>query len=408
MVLHWYHTEHSKNEALLHLDSHHSAVSCTTGVVSEHPLRSVVDLSRDLVDDTSRTSTGALEFARIASSDPLLRAAVVLENGKVVAKYYRGDPQVDPDTPNQVWSTTKSWTSLLIGLLVDEGKLSVEETLGDIFTDEAVWADVADARKNITVHEMLTMSSGLHTPAAQSIDKMLELSEEEVPATLEALLNDGGITGGGTSLSHSLAFPDTGVTGEFHYLGSSQILSYVITERSGMTPREYLAAKVMPALGIKEDEYNWLQNADGVELAFHGLEVTAMQMAKFGQLYLQGGQSKPGHQIISRSWVNADSFQQHRVDPDLFKMPYGYLFWAVSSDMYCTIGVCGQDTCINRKTGRVYAQQRDCDPSNLMSGNLLFSELASDPTPPFDAMDENEAEGTPPQLESCSDGKLEQ
>jgi len=70
----------------------------------------VVDLSQPFIEDEAAmtTSPGAAKIVEVASADPLIRAAVVLEDGKVVTKYYRDD--VDGTLPNQVWSTTKSWT----------------------------------------------------------------------------------------------------------------------------------------------------------------------------------------------------------------------------------------------------------------------------------------------------------
>jgi len=73
----------------------------------------VVDLSQPFIEDEAAmtTSPGAAKNYEVASSDPLIRlaAAVVIEDGKVVTKYNRDN--VDMNSPNQVWSTTKSWTS---------------------------------------------------------------------------------------------------------------------------------------------------------------------------------------------------------------------------------------------------------------------------------------------------------
>ena len=166
-----------------------------------HP-KSIVDLSKDFVEDTAAmtTSPGAAKIVEIASSDPLMRAAVVLENGKVVAKYHRDD--VDENTPNQVWSTTKSWMSMLIGILVDNGVLSIDETLGDIFTDDSVWADVdgdgtVDFRKSIKIKDMLTMTSGLVCPPEEDILAMLELPVEELAAAMGSIIEAGASSNSG-------------------------------------------------------------------------------------------------------------------------------------------------------------------------------------------------------------------
>lgn len=67
---------------------------------------------------------------------------MVIDDGQVVISYARDD--VDPNEPYQVHSVTKSVTSLLIGVLVDAGDLSVHDTLGQIFTNETTWEGVED------------------------------------------------------------------------------------------------------------------------------------------------------------------------------------------------------------------------------------------------------------------------
>lgn len=57
------------------------------------------------------------------------------------------------------------------------------------------------------------------------------------------------------------------------FLSISNILSYVIPERAGMSPREYAAETVFEAFGMDDsDEYGWWRNQDGMEYAFHGLQ----------------------------------------------------------------------------------------------------------------------------------------
>jgi CubicO group peptidase (beta-lactamase class C family) len=130
---------------------------------------SIIDLSQDFPQDKAAMafSPGAAAIQQAASQDPLIRAAIVLEHGDIVASFHRDD--VDPnETTYQVFSATKSWTSLLIGMLIEDGQLSLNETLGDVFSNNDTWADVTDGstdfRKNVTIEEMLTMSSGLISP----------------------------------------------------------------------------------------------------------------------------------------------------------------------------------------------------------------------------------------------------
>ena len=63
------------------------------------------------------------------------------------------------------WSVTKSWSSIIVGKLISDSLLDSEDaTLGEIFRDEATWADIefAMAKKAVTVKEILTMTSGFY------------------------------------------------------------------------------------------------------------------------------------------------------------------------------------------------------------------------------------------------------
>eukprot|EP00573_Skeletonema_grethae_P006963 CAMPEP_0201710262 /NCGR_PEP_ID=MMETSP0578-20130828/58540_1 /ASSEMBLY_ACC=CAM_ASM_000663 /TAXON_ID=267565 /ORGANISM="Skeletonema grethea, Strain CCMP 1804" /LENGTH=409 /DNA_ID=CAMNT_0048199289 /DNA_START=194 /DNA_END=1423 /DNA_ORIENTATION=+ len=336
----------------------------------------IIDLSQDIPLDIGAiiSSPGARAIQQAASQDPLVRAAIVLEHGDIVSSYHRDD--VDPnETMFEVYSTTKSWVSLIIGMLVEDGLISLNETLGGIFPNDDAWADVTDGstdfRKNVTIEEMLTMTSGLISSSADPF----------------------GFANcfGGCSLEDSLSVPDIGVKGEFSYLAASQIPSYIILERSGMTPRQYLEKNVMGKLGIGGDDYDWQQNDDGIEAGYHGLLLTPMQMAKFGQLYLQGGRTNPSNdeRVISQEWIDA-SFTQYAME-DALGLPYGYLFWGMGS-AYCAIGMGAQDICVDRALGRVAIQQRDLDWGSMddMQGleHLVVTSVALNGTLSFRASDD--------------------
>ena len=186
------------------------------------------------------------------------------------------------------------------------------------------------------IEEMLTMSSGLQLSMVESI-----------------------MTLGGNSLTEALSRPAIGRK-EFSYLGASQILSYVIEERAGLSPRQFLSERVLPALGIDDGEIEWEQNGDGMETAYHGLALTALQMAKFGQLYLQGGKASPDSQVVSKEWVD-ESFSSKTSGlvegTDVFS--YSFLWWSLSPGVSCALGLGGQNICVVTSANRVIVQQRD-------------------------------------------------
>ena len=82
------------------------------------------------------------------------RAIVVVQNGRVVAERYAPGYRVDSPLPG--WSMTKSVVNALVGVLVREGRLALDEPLR-----VPEWATVGDPRGAITLRQALQMSSGL-------------------------------------------------------------------------------------------------------------------------------------------------------------------------------------------------------------------------------------------------------
>lgn len=330
----------------------------------------IVDLSLPTFPScpTVNANPGADVVIKLACTIPELRALLILEHGHVVAEYTRSN--VESTVAHNLISTTKSWLGLIIGMMIQDGLVRLDETLGDIFTDPDAWrlgteADL-DCRKSITVKELLAMTSGLQLP----------------PTTFDADGNEKWSDGGGT-LSEALLEPALvrSTAQPFHYLGANNILSYIVSHKTDFaSPREYMEAKVFPWLGISSDAISWQQNKEGMELAFYGLSMTTTHMAKLGQLFLQGGRSSAAHSLIHGDWVTASTcLQSGNTD-------YGYLWW-VYPTMFCAQGLGGQDVCVSPLTDRVIVQQRDFNSARgkddagsamglaalALSTNLLFT-----------------------------------
>jgi CubicO group peptidase (beta-lactamase class C family) len=96
--------------------------------------------------------TLAALLADPALAGPGMRALVVLHRGRIVAERY-GDG-FDASTPLLGWSMTKTVTAALVGTLVRDGRIVVEQD--GLFP---AWA--GDERRRIAVANLLSMSSGL-------------------------------------------------------------------------------------------------------------------------------------------------------------------------------------------------------------------------------------------------------
>ena len=293
-----------------------------------------IDLSKEFA--RSSGSSGDAFIQRLASQEPRIRSTLVLEKGKIVSEYYRSD--IDPNENHQVWSATKSWMGMLVGMLVKDGLLNTDETLGDVFSDD-IWMNIADSqfRKNVTIEELLTMSSGFF---------------DEWERGYQWTSYENG-TAGGANVTDSLQFPLVGERGTFQYLGTSQILSYVLDSRTNLTPFEYLKEKLLPSIGIDATNISWWANVDQMSYGYHGLNLTPEQMAKFGQLYLQEGMvGSTVTPLVDPEWIKLSSSPKINVRSRIFtdfSVDYGYLMWIFNmpnrtdiASFYCAMGIGGQ------------------------------------------------------------------
>ena len=221
---------------------------------------------------------------------------MVLRNGRVICEAnfapYR----------SRIWHVThsmcKSITGMAIGLLIEEGKLSLDENIYDIFQKNLNPFNKI-FRPKVTVENLLTMTSGV-------------------------TFNESGIISGNDWLTSYLNSSITGTPGENFLYNSlnSYVLSAIVTERTGQTLTEYLEPRLFAPLGITH--YFWETCPKGITKGGWGLFLCTEDMAKLGQLYLQKGKWN-GQQIIPEFWVEVSTAKHKESIEGTFG--YGYQLW---------------------------------------------------------------------------------
>lgn len=197
------------------------------------------------------------------------RGVVVLHQGRVVAERYADG--FDADTRQLGWSMSKSVTSAMVGRLVADGVLDVDED--DLL---AAWRD--DARSEITVADLLRMSSGL------AWDETYALG-----TTITRMLygsRDMGAFAAAQPLEH-----EPGTVQEYSS-GTTNLLCDVLHERTGMgteLARELVFAPLGMGSAVLEPD------AAGDLVCSSYLWATPRDWARFGQWYLQDGQWEGEH-----------------------------------------------------------------------------------------------------------------
>lgn len=246
-----------------------------------------------------------------------LYSLLIIKNGYLVAEDYFNDGSVDQK--DRLQSVTKSFTSSLVGIALEQGCLSsVDQKMLDFFPEVA--DKITDPRKeHITVRNLLEMRAGYP-------------NEEDDQA-----LWDGLLSGYYPPLIED--FPLVSDPGtRFHYSNlTSNWLGIIVDRSCGMNLKAYAEEHLFSPLDITPGE--WGQDAEGHNNGCGDLHLAARDAAKFGLLYLNDGIYK-GNQIVSSDWVD-DSLQTYSVNEAFVKrvgdfrdIGYGYQWWSANAGDY--------------------------------------------------------------------------
>ena len=249
-------------------------------------------------------------------------AFVVLHKGRVVAECY--DDGIGPDTKLLSWSMAKSFTNALVGIMAKDSILDIHAPM-----DIPEWQ--SDERKTITLHDLMQMQSGLewneNYGARSDVNIMLHLER------------DMGLYALSKPLEHT---PGT------HWQYSSGSTNIVMRYLRSRFPSDeaflrYMHTRLFAPLGIRRAVFE--QDMSGTPLGSSYLYATAMDFARFGQMYLEDG-SVAGKRILPEGWVDYT-----RTPAANSEGRYGAYFWLNRSgkfpdaprDMYYPDGHDGQD-----------------------------------------------------------------
>lgn len=228
------------------------------------------------------------------------RGVVVVYDGQLVAEQYAMG--FDQDTPQMGWSMTKSVTNGMIGLLVMDGVLDINEP-----APVEQWRGENDPRSAITIDHLLRMSSGLKW-------------EEEYagPSSATNMLfkkADMGRYAASFPLSYE---PDT----EWYYSsGTSNILSKIIRDHIDQEEYyQYVRERLLNKIGMTSAVIE--PDAAGTYVGSSYMYATPRDWAKYGLLYLNDGVWNQ-ERILPEGWVNY-SFTP---TPDASQGEYGAHFW---------------------------------------------------------------------------------
>ncbi len=232
-------------------------------------------------------------------ADTRSTGCLIIYKGKVIDEWYTDSVKNADKVQIKTRSAVKSWVSLLTGILMEQGKIDLDDPVVKYIPK---WKAGADS--GITVRHLLTMTSGLKQrlvsemrtggpPVIQSADNQNEFAFT-MPITY--------------SPDERWSYSNEGV----------QLLSPILEQAAGIPLYEFAEKYLFNKLGMKDTKL--MVDDFGNTLTYAGAKTTVSDFSKIGQLILNGGEWN-GEEIISENTIK------------LFTTPipqmknYGYLWW---------------------------------------------------------------------------------
>jgi CubicO group peptidase (beta-lactamase class C family) len=219
---------------------------------------------------------------------------IVARHGEIVAEWYWNGTTAT--TSQDIFSATKSVTSTLVGIAQAEGDLDVQDLASTYIPD---WAGTPSA--DVTVEDLLSNDSGRHWDAATDYRDLVAAPDR---------------TAFGIGLAQDAP---PGQTWAYNN-AAIQTLDAVLEQATGVDPAAYAEERLLGPIGMTHSEM--AHDRAGNTTTFFGMQSTCEDMARFGYLFLRGGNWN-GTQVVPQDWVDAATGQPSQ---DL-NAAYGYLWW---------------------------------------------------------------------------------
>jgi len=271
-----------------------------------------------VTQDATRAGFDKAQLAAIAAkakagaSDCLL----VTRMGKIVDEHYWRT--ATKDRSQEVWSATKSYTSTLVGIAQDQGKLKITDKAATYIPE---WRGTKSS--GVTIKDLLSNDSGRHWDLKTDYSDMALRAKDKT--------------------AFSIALGQDVAPGKVWAYNNSaiQTLSAIIEKATGMDASAYAAKNLLAPIGMNHSVLK--KDASGGSLTFMGLSSTCRDMARYGYLMLHRG-TWNGKQIVSKAWVAEATGQSSQK----LNAAYGYLWWLnrrgpISGPLRPTTGQAGGD-----------------------------------------------------------------
>jgi CubicO group peptidase (beta-lactamase class C family) len=270
------------------------------------------------------SSAGILRFLdAVDKGKNELHSFVIVRHGKIISEGWWSP--YGKELKHVMFSVSKSFTSMGVGLAIAENKLRLTDRVVSFFP-QSLPDTLSTYMKEMTVQDLLKMSAGMNT---------------------DPLFTVRGATDWPKAFMSSPVENKPGSVFKYNNMATF-MLSAIVQKATGEKLVDYLKPRLFDPLGIQN--FSWDETREGYTVGAIGLKIQSEAMAKVGQLLLQKGKWN-GKQIVPQSWVeDATSFQimsdapENTLPKELndWKQGYGYQFWRGRNNSYRADGLGGQ------------------------------------------------------------------
>ena len=284
----------------------------------------------------SREILGFIDDVEAAGLE--LHNLMLWRDGAVVAEGWHWP--YSGDRLRMTHSMTKSVTACAIGMLVDAGRLTLDQRVAPLFPEVAIDPDSRAAR--MTVEDLLTMRSGQGKEVSGSVWR--------------------GIATSWIAEFFRIPFDHEPGTIYVYSSAASYMLSAIVTRVTGQTVHDFLKPRLFDPLGVTN--IRWDVGPDGINPGGNGISFTTADGLKLGILHAQRGLWQ-GQRILSERWV-AEATRIHAGEPG---DQYGY-HWVVGDGHFAMLGVFVQMVRVFPGSNAVLAFNAAMDESKVVTPYL--------------------------------------
>jgi CubicO group peptidase (beta-lactamase class C family) len=231
---------------------------------------------------------------------------VLKEGGILIEEYFNGENRNSLHDPRSVG---KSFSSTLTGIAINDGFISGDTQTLSHFYNLSQFKNLTPSKENATIKDLLTMSSGFD---GNDEDGSSVGNEENMYPTQDWV-----------KFTLDLPYQES-LKEKWHYFTAGVVLLGDILNKSVPNGLEkYADDKLFKPLGITK--YKWQYTPQNIPNTAGGIQMNALDFAKYGQLYKNGG-TWNNQQILPNDWVEKTFTKQKQIvgrDSEY----YGYLFW---------------------------------------------------------------------------------